>query len=107
MTFQARPAAATLAVAAAVLIGCDGNHAPPPPLPAGVTQLVGLNANLPSTDLEPLRAIVGNSIFVGLGESIHTSGGYERAKHRVAKYLIEEMGFRLLAFETYRTASNS
>jgi erythromycin esterase len=38
--------------------------------------------------------------MVGLGESVHTSGGYYEMKHRLFRYLVEELGFRAFAFES-------
>lgn len=78
---------------------------PPPPvppkqLPAGIHVLAGVGPTLPYTDLEPLRAIIGSSSVVALGESTHTSHGYYQAKARLIRFMVEEMGFRTLAFET-------
>ncbi|MBF8261588.1 MAG: erythromycin esterase [candidate division NC10 bacterium] len=38
--------------------------------------------------------------MVGLGESLHASGGYHRVIARVVRFLVEKKGFRLLAFES-------
>jgi erythromycin esterase-like protein len=72
----------------------------PAPLPPGIWRLQGTDPNLPQGDLEPLRRIVGDAGFVGLGEPVHTSGGFYQAKHRVFRFLVEEMGFRALGMET-------
>jgi erythromycin esterase-like protein len=50
--------------------------------------------------LEPLKGIIGKASVVGLGESIHTSGGFYRMKHRVFRFLVEKMGFRAFAIES-------
>ncbi len=71
-----------------------------PPLPAGLHRLVGTDFDLPSTDLEPLGAMIGDRWLVALGESEHTSGGYYRMKARIMRYLVETKGFRVLAIET-------
>ena len=79
---------------------------PRPPRPAGypvlpgIWKLHGTDPALPQDDLEPLRKVIGTAPIVGLGESIHTSGGYSRMKHRVFRFLVEKMGFRAFAFET-------
>jgi len=70
------------------------------PLQPGIWRLDGTDPALPHHDLEPLRTIVGKATVVGLGESIHTSGGYYEAKHRIFRYLVEKLGFRVIAFET-------
>jgi len=50
-------------------------------------------------DLEPLRAIIGDARIVGLGEQTHGTSQFSEMKHRIFRFLVEEMGFRLLAFE--------
>ncbi|HEX7182955.1 MAG TPA: erythromycin esterase family protein [Thermoanaerobaculia bacterium] len=70
------------------------------PVLPGVYRLDGSDPSLPQADLEPLRQIIGNAPVVALGESIHTSGGYYEMKHRVFRFLVEKMGFRVFAFES-------
>lgn len=63
--------------------------------------LAGYDPALATTaDLEPFRAIIGNATVVGLGESFHTSGGFYLMKHRLFRFLVEEMGFRAFAMES-------
>ncbi len=70
------------------------------PSRAGIWPLHGVDPDLDRTDdLEPLRGIIGEASVVALGESYHTVGDYYRLKHRVFRYLVEEMGFRVFAFE--------
>lgn len=67
----------------------------------GVWPLAGDDPNIGTTsDLEPLRALIGDATVAAFGESFHTSGGLYRMKHRVLKFLVEEMGFRAFAIET-------
>lgn len=70
------------------------------PVQPGIYRLHGTHPELPQDDLEPLRQILGNAAIVGLGESVHTSGGYYEMKHRVFRFLVEKMGFRAFAFES-------
>ncbi|MEA2564633.1 MAG: erythromycin esterase [Acidobacteriota bacterium] len=70
------------------------------PVLPGVYRLHGSEPSLPKNDLEPLRKIIGKATIVSLGESVHTSGGYYEMKHRLFRFLVEEMGFRAFAFET-------
>jgi erythromycin esterase-like protein len=70
------------------------------PLAPGVWALDGLGEELPTHDLEPFFDAVGDARFVGLGESIHTSGGFEQAKLRLVRALVEQRGFRAVGFET-------
>src|SRR5215203_246441 len=88
-------AAAGLAAAAPAPLAAQ-----PGPLPPGVYRLSGTDPALPQGDLEPLRKIVGKATFVGLGESIHTSGGFYQLKDRTLRFLIERMGFRAFGMET-------
>jgi erythromycin esterase-like protein len=91
----------------AVLAACsDGgtsvDEGPPEPsdLPAGVHDLVGITTTLGNGDLEPLRGIVGTARFVALGESTHTSAGFYQAKFRLIRFMVEQMGFRVVFFES-------
>lgn len=70
------------------------------PLQPGVWRLDGTDPELPTADLDPLRALFNKATIVGLGESVHTSGGYYETKHRLFRYMVEKLGFRVLAFET-------
>ena len=76
-------------------------------LPTGVYELAGFDPSLPLDDLVPLSKIIGDTPIVALGESFHTSKGYYQTKHRVFNYLVEEKGFRVLAFESYWTPAKS
>jgi len=66
----------------------------------GVYALDGSDAGLAHDDLEPLGELIGEARIVGLGESMHGSGGFYRMKERVIRYLVEEKGFRLFALES-------
>ncbi|HEX9945841.1 MAG TPA: erythromycin esterase family protein [Thermoanaerobaculia bacterium] len=102
--FLVLAALALLALPAAAVTDTDNGNANPGnyanAVGPGVYRLDGFDPGLPFDDLEPLRRIVGNARVVGLGESIHTSGGFYTLKHRVFRFLVEEMGFRAFGFET-------
>lgn len=67
----------------------------------GVWPLAGNDPNSPSlADLEPLRDLIGNATVAAFGESYHTSGGFYRMKHRLLRFLVEQMGFRAFAIES-------
>ncbi|WP_343746698.1 erythromycin esterase family protein [Chitinophaga sp.] len=51
-------------------------------------------------DLEPLRAAIGRSRIVLLGEQTHGEATTFLAKTRLIKFLHEKMGFEVLAFES-------
>ncbi|MEM6957158.1 MAG: erythromycin esterase family protein, partial [Myxococcota bacterium] len=68
-------------------------------LPRGLHSLAGFSADLPTGDLAPLLATVGDADVVALGESIHTSGGYYRMKERIFRFLVETAGYRGFAIE--------
>lgn len=50
-------------------------------------------------DLEPLRPLAEDAVVVGLGESAHGLGDQFTLRHRMARFLVERMGFRTLAWE--------
>ncbi|MCD4690459.1 erythromycin esterase family protein [bacterium] len=52
-----------------------------------------------SGDLEPLRRIVGDARVVCFGESRHDASEQFRLKHRMIRFLVEEMGFSVIVFE--------
>lgn len=66
----------------------------------GVYAVEGVDEDLPNDDLGPFFDVVGDAQFVGLGETIHTSGGYQQAKFRLTKALIEDHGFRAVGYES-------
>ncbi len=49
-------------------------------------------------DLAPL-SYLGESKIVGLGEATHGTKEFFQIKHRIFKYLVEEHGFKIFAFE--------
>jgi erythromycin esterase len=51
-------------------------------------------------DLKPLSEAIGDRRIVFLGEATHGDGTAFRAKSRLVKFLHQEMGFRVLAFES-------
>ena len=65
------------------------------PFRPGVWRLTGNDPAAPLDDLEPLKQLIGKATVVGLGETIHTSGGYYRMKHRLFRFLVERAGFRV------------
>ncbi|WP_157996111.1 erythromycin esterase family protein [Thermomonospora amylolytica] len=94
----------TLALAATLLAGAaPAAHAGD----MGVVDWVGRHAvpiNGPDpegalNDLAALRTVVGDAQIVGLGESTHGAGEETALKHRALRYLVEEMGFRSIAWE--------
>jgi erythromycin esterase-like protein len=95
------------ALAALMLVasGCSsdkptGPEEKPDLLPARIYALDGLSPTLPPDDLAPFRQMVGNTRVVALGESTHASVGFYQAKYRLIRYMVEEMGFRIVTFET-------
>jgi len=70
------------------------------PVGPGLYRLHGTSPDLPDDDLEPLRLLLRRAVFVGLGESIHTNGGFYEMKHRLFRFLVEKMGFRAFGFES-------
>ncbi|MDQ3283143.1 MAG: erythromycin esterase family protein [Acidobacteriota bacterium] len=52
-----------------------------------------------SSDLEPLRGIVGNAAVVGLGDDTHGTHEFFTLKLRLADFLVREMGFDVFSIE--------
>ncbi len=52
------------------------------------------------SDLQPLKQVIGDSRVVLLGEQTHGDGTVFLAKTRLIKFLHQEMGFDVLAFES-------
>lgn len=68
------------------------------PAPPGVYAIDTLDFNDPAP-IPGLRAIVGDASVVAVGETIHFSMGYARARALFIRKLIEDLGFRTIAFE--------
>lgn len=79
-------------------VACGGD----PALPGGVARFDGTEPTPATADLAPLWRLIGDARIVGLGESVHTSGGFYAVKERVIRAMIEERGVRVIAFETPR-----
>ena len=77
---------------------------PDPSTPAGwlaanARVLHGTELTPVTSDLEPLRAIVGNAPVVGLGDGTHGTHEYPALKLRMIDFLVREMDFDVLAME--------
>lgn len=59
-----------------------------------------LSPNQPLDDLAPFKEMVGDTELIGLGEATHGSSEFFSMKHRLIKYLVEEMGFTTFVLET-------
>jgi len=53
-----------------------------------------------SGDLSFLRDAIGSARIVALGEATHGTHEFYTLKHRIFRFLVEEMGYRAIAFET-------
>ena len=51
-------------------------------------------------DLEPLKSVWKDKRIVMLGESSHGAAEFYKVKTRLAKFLVREMGFEVIAFES-------
>lgn len=50
-------------------------------------------------DFEPLKPVFADATVVGMGESTHGTREFFRVKHRLFRYLVERLGFRLFGLE--------
>jgi erythromycin esterase len=91
--------------AAGAAVGAASAGAGAPGLPPGIYQFDGPEEALPTGDLAPFAAAIGDAPVVGLGESIHTSEGFLQLRSRLIRYLVEERGFRAVTIESPHTAA--
>lgn len=90
---------ASAAMAQPYDLGVDAARPPGYPVVPGIWKLHGQDPGLPTDDLEPLRRMIGRSSVVAFGESVHASGGFYNTKHRIFRFLVEKMGFRVFVME--------
>lgn len=104
-----------LLLTAGVALGCDDDFAGPipideinpPPVPEAVVDWIKGNAipissAVPTgsfSDLEPLRELIGDARVVALGEATHGTREFFQMKHRLLRFLVQEMGFNVFAME--------
>ncbi|MFE3976831.1 MULTISPECIES: erythromycin esterase family protein [unclassified Peribacillus] len=62
-------------------------------------QLKTSDPKQPLDDLKPLKDMIGNANYVGLGEATHGSSEIFMMKHRLVKYLVTELGFTNFGIE--------
>jgi erythromycin esterase len=77
----------------------DNSGIPPEALAwlrAGAIPLSSTQPTDPLTDLTPLRPIVGGARLIVLGEGTHGTREFVTLKHRLIRYLVQEMGVRTL-----------
>ena len=70
----------------------------------GVSELAGPDADPELGDLEPLGAIVADAELIGIGESVHTTGGQVRMRARMIRWLVAHADVREIIVESPRTA---
>lgn len=112
---------ASLLILLLILSGCDSqeldSQVDPPgfdPLPPASEQIPDfatawlkeeghvldtLNPRAALDDLEPLREIVGNARVVSIGEATHGTKEFYQIKHRIFRFLVNEMNFTAFAVE--------
>ena len=54
---------------------------------------------VPTSDLDPLRSMIGGATIVALGEATHGTREFFRMKHRMLAWLVRNMGFNYFAIE--------
>lgn len=61
--------------------------------------LASVNPQETNSDLLPLKEVIGSAVLVGLGEATHGNKEFSQVKHRMLKFLVEEMDFDGLIME--------
>ena len=64
-----------------------------------VSPLKTTDPNASLSDLAPLKEIIGNAYIVGLGEAAHGTHEFFQLKHRIIKFLSQNVGFTIFAIE--------
>lgn len=59
-----------------------------------------VNAGSDFEDLQPLKQILMDVRYVGLGEATHSTREFFQMKHRMLEFLVKEMGFTIFAIES-------
>ena len=81
----------------------SGHAAPSQPVTSWVQRhaepLDSVDPARPLDDLRPLASSVGSAEVVGLGEAVHGASELLSMRHRALRFLVEEMGFRTVAWE--------
>lgn len=67
--------------------------------------VAGLSPGGGVDDLEGLRAVLADVRLVGLGEATHGTREFFLLKHRLLEFLVEELGFTVLAMEASAAAA--
>ncbi len=67
--------------------------------PVALWPLSGIDADLPDDDLAPLAGLLAGKDVIGIGESVHTTGGELRMRARLIRFLVESHGVRAIALE--------
>jgi erythromycin esterase len=67
---------------------------------ANAFPFTSLDPDADFTELMPLKDIIGNAHIVGLGEGTHGTSEFWRMKTRLLSFLVQEMGFTILAVES-------
>lgn len=73
------------------IVGLLGSHS---------HELTGVYVTDEREDLEPFRTVWESRRVVALGEASHGTSEFFLLKHRLVRYLVEELGFRHFAMET-------
>lgn len=69
--------------------------------------LTGTNPTIADSDLTFLQDVLNDKTVIGLGESTHGTKEFFQMKHRILKYLVEEMGYRVFAMEANFSECNA
>ena len=91
--------AASVAVSPAAQAGARDDRAVAQWAQRRSTTLTTVDPAAPLTDLRHLSAAVGDAKIVGLGEATHGAAEITGLKHRVLRLLVEDLGYRTVAWE--------
>src|SRR5690554_351665 len=72
---------------------------PPGSLRSLIHPLKSVEPGSDDADLKPLAEAVRDARLVGIGEATHGTSEFHLLRHRLVRYMVEHLGFRLLGIE--------
>jgi erythromycin esterase len=71
-------------------------------LPPGLYPIAGPDEDFEAGDLDGLPSLLGDAEVIGIGESVHTTGGELAMRARLIRWLVTHHGVREIVFEMSR-----
>ena len=69
-------------------------------LKKNMVQLNNIDPDISETALMALKEKINNAVIVGMGEQTHGTHEFWKIRHKITRFLIQEMGFTVVLNET-------